>query len=258
MAHLKARPGLPGFLKCSAAALALLAAAGPLGAQDVLPYLEVGAGEKQGDFGTPIDSRLALGYATYGAATSRWDASVTVPWLSLDREGDGASQRDQGMGDVLLRGAYRILPENVDGWSMDALGALTFPSGSVTKGLGTGSTDLGGFLALHHRDGAFQWNLMGGWVLQTPTLPSGATYPLNPGAYMAGLGGEWYLGRTRWGLSFEARGALYQGTPGARELSADWFHLFSADWAVKAVVTAGLNNGAPRQGVGVAVIRYFH
>lgn len=246
-----------GALRPFWATLALLAAPAALRAQQALPYLEVGAGEKQGDFGTPIDNTLWMGYATYGAATSRWDASVTVPWLDLRETEGGNSAMSQGIGDVLLRGAYRILPENVDGWSLDGVGAVKLPTASSSNGLGTGSTDFGGFLALHHRDGHLQWNLMGGWIAQAGSGSSPSPTPLTSGVYDVALGGAWYLQAGRVGLSFEARGPVYQGTPGAREASVDFYHLFNVRWAMKAVATAGLNDGAPKHGIGIAVIRYF-
>lgn len=244
-------------LKAIPFVLPLLLAGMPLRSQEVLPYLEAGVGQKQGDFGSPVQSTLGMAYATYGAATTRWDASLTVPYFSLNREGGGLSAQDHGIGDVLARGAYRFLPENEGGWSLDGMGAVKLPTASDTKGLGTGRTDAGGFLALHQRLGSFQWTLLGGWVQGVSSYQTSTVGNLTSGAYEAGLGGAWYIDRTRWGLSFEARGAAFQGTPGAREISADVFHLFSTKWGMKAVVTAGLTDGGPKRSVGVAVIRYF-
>lgn len=230
---------------------------GTLRGQEVLPYLELGTGRKQGDFGTPARSTLALGYAALGASSDRWDANVTVPYLGLNREGGGVSSQEQGLGDVLIRGGYRFLPETEDGWSLDGEGALKLPTASDTKGLGTGRTDVGGFLSLHQRMGIFQWTLMGGWIQATSTKETAATSGLNAGAYDVGLSGTWDFDHTRWGLSFEARGATYQGLPGAKEISLDVFHPVSSVWGIKAVLTAGLTDGGPRQSVGVAIVRIF-
>ncbi len=237
------------------AALALALTGSGLWSQETLPYLELGAGRKQGDFGSPAQSTLWQGYATYGATGARWDASLTVPFLRLDREGAGISSQDQGLGDVVVRGSYRFLPENEGGWSLDGEGAVKLPTASDTKGLGTGRTDFGGFLALHQRLGLFQWTLLGGWIQGGSTNQTGTADALTSGSYVAGLRGTWDLDRNRWGVAFEARGATFQGVPGIKELSLDVFHPLSPKWAMKAIITAGFSDGGPKQSVGVALVR---
>lgn len=237
--------------------LGLFLSAGLLRSQEVIPYVELGAGRKQGDFGTPIQNTLWMGYATAGASGGRWDANLTVPFLGLDRDGAGVSLRDRGLGDIVAQGAYRFLPETEEGWSLDGGGALKFPTASDTKGLGTGRTDAGAFLSLHQRLGLFQWTLLGGWIQAiTSNQPSSAD-GYTSGAYVAGLRGEWDFDRARWGLAFEARGATFQGEPGARELTLDVFHPLTPTWGLKAAVTAGFTDGGPRQSVGVAVVHLF-
>ncbi len=228
-----------------------------LWSQEVLPYADVGVGRKQGDFGSPVQSTLWLGYATYGATGSRWDASLTAPYLRLNLGGAGISSQDQGIGDVVVRGSYRFLPENEDGWSLDGEGALKLPTASDTKGLGTGRTDVGGFLALHQRLGLFQWTLLGGWIQGASSNQTGTTDTLTSGSYVVGLRGTWDLDRNRWGVEFEARGATFQGTPGAKELSVDIFHPLSSTWGMKAILTAGFSDGGPKQSVGLALVRLF-
>ena len=237
--------------------LALVLPGRALQSQEVVPYLETGVGRKQGDYGTPIQSTLWLGYATYGASSARWDANLTVPFLRLNREGGGLSSQEQGIGDVVARGVYRFIPETEDGWSLDGGGAVKLPTASDTKGLGTGRTDVGGFLALHQQLGIFQWTLLGGWIQGSSTTPTGTTDNLKSGAYVVGLSGAWYLDGNRWGVSFEARGATFQGLPGARELSLDMFHPFSSKWGIKAGLAAGLSDGGLKQSVGVALVRLF-
>ena len=234
-------------------ALTLMLSGSMLWSQEALPYVEAGVGQKRGDFGSPIQSTLWLGYATYGASGARWDANLTVPYLRLDRVDGGITSKEQGLGDVVVRGVYRFLPENENGWSLDGVGALKLPTASDTKGLGTGRADVGGFLALHQQLGIFQWTLLGGWIQGTAS----STGTLTSGAYVVALSGAWVLDRNRWGLSFEARGATYQGEPGVRELSLDVFHPLSSKWGVKGLVTAGFSDGGPKQSVGLALVRLF-
>lgn len=222
--------------------------------QEVLPYVELGAGRKQGDFGSATRSTLWMGYATCGASGARWDANLTVPYLRLGREEASPTTQDQGIGDMVARGIYRFLPETEDGWSLDGQGALKLPTASDSKGLGTGRTDLGVFLALHQQLGLFRWTLQGGRIQGLASDPTGE---LTPGAFVLGLSGAWYLNGDRWAVSFESRGSTFQGLPGAREISLDVFHSLSSKWGMKVVVTAGLSDGGPKQSIGAAFIRIF-
>jgi hypothetical protein len=225
--------------------------------QDLQPYVETGIGGRQGDFGTPVQSTVWLGYATVGTSATRWDANLTVPFLRLAREGGGASTQDQGLGDIVARGTYRFLRETEDGWSLDGLGAIKLPTASETKGLGTGRTDIGAFLALNQQLGLLRWTILGGRIQgESSKLPGSAEVP-TAGATVFGLGGSLYLEGTRWSLSFEARGPAYQGLPGAREVTLEVFHPVSYRWALKATATAGLSDGGPRQGVTIGVVRFF-
>lgn len=233
--------------------LILMLSGSALWSQEWLPYAEAGLGRKQGDFGSPILSTLSLGYATVGASGARWDANLTTPYLRLDRKESGVTSQEQGIGDLVAQGTYRFLPEDEEGWSLDGMGALKLPTASEAKGLGTGRTDVGGFLALHQQLGVFQWTALGGWIQGA----SSSNSELTSGAYVAGLSGAWQLDRNRWGLSFEARGPAYRGEPGAREISLDLFHTLSSAWAMKAMVTAGLTHGGPKQSVGLAFIHLF-
>jgi len=60
--------------------------------------------------------------------------------------------------------------------------------------------------------------------------------------------------RTKYSLSFEARGPQFQGSPGAREITVDVFHLFNPKWAIKASAFVGLSNGGPKNGLGLAIV----
>ena len=232
----------------------LLATATPGLSQGTVPYLEAGVGHRQGDFGTPVQSRLWMGYITCGAFGNRWDANLSLPLLRLERSGSGPSSRDQGLGDAVVRGLFRFLPETEDGWSLDGQAALKLANGDDAKGLGTGRTDFGGFLALHQQLGLFRWTVQAG---RTQGNATEASSELRSGGFVWGLSGSWQFESDRWTLAYESRTAAYQGLPGARELSLDFFHSISSGWGMKLSVAAGLSDGGPRQGFGLAFIRVF-
>lgn len=225
--------------------------------QAVVPYVELGAGYRQGTFGLPIQSTLWAGYTTYGASGSRWDANLTVPYLSLKREGEGLTSRDQGLGDVVARGTWRFVPETEDGWSLDGMGAVKLPTASDTQGLGTGRLDAGAFLALNQQLGLLRWSLLGGWIQGASTIPAGTSEELTSGTYVFNLGAALLLDGNRWGISLEARGPLLKGLPGAREISLNGFHPLSSKWGLKGYLTVGLSDGGPKRSAGLALLRIF-
>lgn len=242
-----------------ACALMLLAgglAARPLQAQ-VATYVELGGGWRQGDFGTPVQSTLWMGQATLGVAGGRWEANLMIPTLSLIRDEGGTTTQDQGLGDIVVRTAYRLMPENEAGWSLDGACAVKLPTASESAGLGTGHTDVGGFLTARHRGGVFQWTFLGGWVQGSSSTLAGTSQALTPGAYVAGVGVACHANLTRWELGLEARGPALEGAPGAREVSLKVFQPFSSTWGMNAGLTLGLNDGGPRRGADLALVWRF-
>jgi hypothetical protein len=220
--------------------LALAAGTGPQA------YLETGAGRWQGDFGTATRSTLAFGYAAYGLGGERWDASLTVPVLGLRREVGGSAASDQGLGDILLRGGWRCLPETEDGWALDLEAVLKLPTAAASAGLGNGRLEAGGIVALRQRLGLFRWSLLAGRLQGASSGQTATPVDLRAGAFLVGLAGSWQFEHNRWGLQLELREPAVQGAPGARELTVDCFHPLAARCALKAVASAGLSDGGPR------------
>ena len=216
-------------------------------------YLEGGLGAKQGDFGSPTLSRLGLAYGTVGYASSRFDLSLTVPYLHLQTSGGGQDASASGVGDVLVRGVRRLVPETDSGFSLDGALAVKLPTADEQKGLGTGQTDIGGFLGLHQRWGQLQATLVGGWI-QSQAGTALASVATANGIYTAGAGLSFLTEQGRYSASFEARGAQYAGVPAPREISLDAFRMLNPSFALKGSFTLGLNDGSPRTSVGLGVV----
>lgn len=216
-------------------------------------YLEGGLGAKQGDFGSPTLSRLGLAYGTLGYASSRFDLSLSVPYLRLQTSGGGQDATASGLGDVLVRGVRRLVPETESGFSLDGALAVKFPTADQTKGLGTGQMDVGGFLGLHQRWDRVQATLIGGWIQGQPgdALASAATAN---GIYTAGAGLTYLTERGRYSVAYEARGAQYAGVPAPREASLGLFRMLTERLALKGSFILGLNDGSPRTSFGVGVV----
>lgn len=220
-----------------------------LHAQEGAVYLESGLGRRQGDFGTPITTTLDFAYGTVGYATPTFDVSATLPFLHSKASGNGSNGTETGHGDLILRGARHLLGDVFSGFTLDGGLAVKIPTASKSTGFGTGKVDAGGFLEPGYRFSHWQVSVLGGWIQAGNT---GGT--ANTGAYVVGTGLSLFQDRARYTLSFEARGSQFQGAPGAREIHGDMFYLLSRKWALKAGAFAGLTNGGPRNGFGLAVV----
>jgi len=247
MAHSRVAGWGPGCL----AVLAALAPAA-LGAQ-AATYLEAGLGRRQGDYGLGASNRLDMAYGTVGLASIRYDLSVTVPYLRLELPENGQNRTITGMGDVLVRGMRRILPETLGGFAVDGGLAVKLPTASSDKGLGTGLTDVGGFLAVHHRWDRIQVSAYGGWI-QSSSDRDAAGEPVRRGIYTAGLGLSYQGLRSKVALACLGKGALYPGTPAPRELTLDVYRSLRYPFTLGASFSAGLNDGAPRTQLGLSLM----
>jgi len=232
-------------------------------------YLESGLGRRSGDFGSPTTSTLSFAYGTVGYASSRYDVSATLPMLQLKTTGNGTSEQSSGSGDVLLRGIRRFVGNGISGFYLDGGLALKLPTANDSKGLGTGKMDIGVFLTPHYRWDRLQVSGLAGWIKtggfggmgsgMGSGMGGGSTVTqsddgMNGGAYVVGSALSLFHYRTKYSLSFEARGPQFQGSPGAREITADVFHLFNPKWAMKASAFVGLSNGGPKNGLGLAIV----
>lgn len=233
--------------------VALLLVSTFLKADEPALYLEGGLGQKQGDFGTATTSQLSAAYGTVGYASPTYDLNVTLPVLRLDVQGSGQSYSATGMGDVLIRGIRRLVPETESGFAFDGGLVLKLPTANTDKGLGTGRTDVGGIFAAYQRWDHLQITLLGGWI-QSGSTSDPTSQPSKNGFYTMGVGLSYYVDRTKWSLAFESRGSQYSGLAGARELSLGMFHLLSKSLALRGSVSAGLSDGSPKTGFGLGVV----
>lgn len=245
-----------------AGVVALVLASTCLKAQEPLPiqqtaqepalYLEGGLGHKQGDFGTSTLSKLDLAYGTVGYASPTFDVNVTAPFLRLNAQGGGQDVSNSGLGDILLRGVHRFVPETAAGFAFDGGLALKLPTANSDKGLGTGRTDFGGFLSTHQRWDRVQATLLGGWI-QSTSMNDANPY-LRNGIYTAGVGLSYYADDAKFSVGYEARGAQYQGTAAPRELSLGLFMMLNPKLALRGSFIAGLNDGSPRTSLGLGLV----
>lgn len=233
--------------------IALGVASTRLKAQEPALYLEGGFGHKQGDFGTPTLSKLDLAYGTLGYASPTFDVNVTVPILRLEAQGGGQDVSNMGLGDILIRGVHRFVRETPSGFAFDGGLAVKLPTANSDKGLGTGRADIGGFMSMHQRWDRIQATLLGGWI-QSASASDTASQYARTGIYTAGIGLSYYADRAKYSIAYEARGALYQGTPAPREISLGMLKMLNPKLALRGSFIAGLNDGTPKTSFGLGLV----
>lgn len=233
-------------------ALGVALGAATLGAQSPSGYAEAGIGTRQGDYGLATTNRLDLAYGAAGLATATYDVSVAVPVLRMEY-GDGTGTRTtSGLGDVLLRGLRRLLPETRGGFALDGGLAVKLPTAKSDQGLGTGLTDVGASLAANQRWGRIQASVSAGWI-QSSASKDAADTPIRAGIYTAGAGLSYYGTRSKVSLTWLGQGSQYPGMPAPRELALDVYRTLGYPFAFGASFSAGLNDGAPRTRFGLFI-----
>jgi len=146
---------MPPRLRRLAFLLAGLAAlsARPATATDLKLKVSLGYHYSTGTYGTSstteIDYVPLIAKAEYGA----WTVQVTLPYLHISGPPGFVSVGDavvkttggtaDGLGDVLLRGAYLFMPPATGMPFTELAGIIKFPTASRAEGLGTGEFDYG-------------------------------------------------------------------------------------------------------------------
>ena len=215
-------------------------------------YLDMSGGYKTGDFDTQTDSDLYYLSPTLGYMTPGYDVGITVPYLSLTNETGGVSSSASGIGDVILRGGKVLVPETGAGFSLSGALSVKLPTADETKSLGTGEADYGAFLSLHQRLAGAKLSLMAGYILiGDPPLVDYNDISLY------GIGISKIFGRTNMYASIEGRRSVVTGAENPREVNLGFFHILSADYAIKGGAFFGLNDGGPDFGLNTGIVKWF-
>ena len=240
-------PGLKAVLVLFLFALAGVAAA----SQDGRYYLDLSAGFKTGDFGTPVTSNLYYFAPAFGYIAPRYDVSVTLPVLSLTTEAAGQSTTETGIGDVVLRGGAELLPAG-RGFSLYGSLAAKLPTADETRGLGTGATDIGAFATLSRELGPVKLRLLTGYIKVGD--PSGQNLD---DVLLYGLGLSGMRGSTHLYGSVEGRTASVPGADAPLETNVGFLHPLNPRHWVKGSAFIGLSDGGPRFGASLGFVQWF-
>jgi hypothetical protein len=130
-------------------------------------FAETGVTVNAGDFGTGADTTIVSVPFTLGYRSERWEVSATIPYLSITSTGfvvltaggpaavattgspvpaisrEVSSNTTSGLGDLTLRGAFFLVPEEERTPSVTPWVSLKLPTADEDEGLGTGEFDVG-------------------------------------------------------------------------------------------------------------------
>lgn len=219
-------------------------------------FFELSGGFKSGDFGTAVRSDLLYVAPAVGYLTPSYDFSATVPYLRLTTDGGTdageTSATESGIGDIVARAGKVLAPEAFDELSLYGSVAVKLPTADEAKGLGTGETDLGAFLAARWPLGNLRLNLQGGYIKSGLGHSEGLRDVF---LYSAGLSGA--ATRAHWYVSLDGRTALVQGTRAPLEISGGSLYALGGRYFLKGAAFAGLNEGGPAYGVAGGIVRMF-
>lgn len=219
--------------------------------QDGRYYLDLSAGFKTGDFGTPVTSNLYYFAPAFGYIAPRYDVSVTLPVLSLTTEAAGQSTTETGIGDVVLRGGAELLPADRR-FSLYGSIAAKLPTADETRGLGTGATDIGAFANLSRELGPVNLRLLAGYIKVGDPSGQNLDDVLLYGLGLSGMRGSTYL----YG-SVEGRTASVPGADAPLETNVGFLHPLNPRHWVKASAFIGLSDGGPRFGASLGFVQWF-
>jgi len=223
-------------------------------AQEGRGFFSVDAGYKTGDFEESTRTHLYSITSSLGYTTPRYDISITVPYLFVSTDDDGASHMydwdmETDFGDVVLRGGSTLIAESSNGFSLDASIALKLPTADEKKGFGTGETDLGGFTSVNQRFGNVKISLLGGYI-DTGETPDNAYRDV----ILYGIGASTHVKHIDLYASFESRRALIPGDENPRELNAGFFWAWNRNFAIRGNTFTGMNDGGPDFGLALGLI----
>ena len=219
-----------------------------LAADTARNYLDVSAGFSRGDFGTTLNTDLYRLQASYGQLIGRYNFSVTVPVLHL-REN---SLSETGLGDITLQAGMTFNEDVFERNSFYGSVSLKLPTADENTGLGTGESDVGGFLGYTGRSDTLSLNLSAGYIVtgDTPTQSYNDVF-----VYSAGLAKStmpWYVyGR------LDGQQSTVNSGDNPLEVTGGFFYQVKTTQYLRAEVSRGLNDSSPDLSFSLGMTNWF-
>jgi hypothetical protein len=212
-------------------------------------YFGVDVGTQRGDFGSTVTTTVSALTLSTGWVANDYDVSVAVPLLRMS---DDLSAEETGLGDVIVRGGLSNLYRNSNGLTLDASVSIKFPTADENKNLGSGETDLGGFISLRKQWSSFATTLGAGYILVGD--PAGVDYN---DVTLVSLGVSKRLSRGGMFASLDTRSAVISGTDDPREFGVGGYYVIDAHNALSGSAFVGLSDGSADYGLNLGWLKRF-
>ncbi len=210
-----------------------------------------------GTYGTSDTTEISYLPLIAKAEIGQWSIQGTVPYLRINGPAgfvqgpSGPIQttggQSDGLGDILLRGAYTLEPPAAWIPFVDFVGLIKFPTASRSDGLGTGKFDFG-------LESGFFWSV----DRFTPFATFGYRFLGSPpginldDVFLGSVGGIYrIIERVHAGLFLDYRQSPSASIGERLELIPFGSWQFDRHWAVDVYASAGLAKGSPDAGTGL-------
>lgn len=134
------RIGLRWFPLATAFAIGLLASTGAIAGWDW--QVRSSMSFYTGNYGSATDADMVFLTAGVKRYFPSGDISASVPFIGLRNSGEDTST-EMGLGDVIFKGKYYLVPQAGFRPGLDIVGKIKLPTASESQDLGTGEFDAG-------------------------------------------------------------------------------------------------------------------
>ncbi|MBI3776695.1 MAG: transporter [Gammaproteobacteria bacterium] len=178
-----------------------------------------------------------------------YDVFAAVPLLHLS---DNFGADETGLGDIVVRVGRSNLYHTTEGLTLGASVSIKLPAADESKNLGSGETDIGGFVNLRKQWSSFDTTMGAGYLVVGD--PAGTDY--NNVTFLS-IGIAKQLPRGGMFASLDGRSAVITGTDAPRELGFGGYYVVNAQHAFSISAFMGLSGGSADYGLNLGWLRRF-
>ncbi|MGH8739895.1 MAG: transporter [Burkholderiales bacterium] len=219
----------------------------------------------EGNYGTPVSTRVTALAFTGRYDTQRWTFKATVPYLFVSgsasvvpgvgqvRNVPAADSSASGLGDLVFSATHKTYYDPATQLGVDVTGRIKLATADADEGLGTGEHDLGIQAEVFKAFG----RVTGFAGLGYTMFGSSRALPLRD-VFNATLGATYRIDeRDSAGLAYDERDAVARGAARLSELTLFWSRQLDRAWKTQLYFLVGLENGSPDWGAGLSAAYAF-
>lgn len=212
-------------------------------------YVGLDAGFQRGAFSSSVTTSVTSLTMSGGWFGDDYDVFAAVPLLHLS---DNFGADETGLGDIIVRVSRSNLYHNTDGLTFGASVSIKLPTADESKNLGSGETDIGGFVNLRKQWLSFDTTVGVGYLVVGD--PAGTDY--NNVTFVS-IAISKQLSRGGVFASLDGRSAVITGTDAPRELGFGGYYVVNAQHAFSSSAFVGLSDGSADYGLNLGWLRRF-